>query len=175
MVKLQPSKLAMRVRFPLPAPILLAFLLMIRHCLILAFLSLACGVGLAQDDSPCSEVQRELEAVIKEFPEMAAENVAIHVRRRPECAGALIESAIAASQASDELVASMVRAAVGSAPGKAVAIAESAIATAPSASDEVAQVVQELLGDCDAIAEDVSISIGQNQGRLLMVLEDEQH
>ncbi len=174
MVKLQPSKLAMRVRFPLPAPIADPVILMIRLRFFFVFLSLLVWAGVvgAQNETRCSEAQRELEAVIREYPEKAAENLANHARRRPDCAGSLVESAIAASQASDELVAQMVKAAVGVSPTKAVVIAERAIASAPSASDEVAIVVQEILGDCDSIAEDVTISIGRNQDRLLVVLED---
>ena len=69
-------------------------------------------------------------------------------------------------------MAKLVSAAVQDASGQAVAIAESAISVSPSASDEIAEVVQKVLGDCDSIAEDVSISIDRNRKRMLVILED---
>ncbi|MFT5189292.1 MAG: hypothetical protein ACI9DF_004423 [Verrucomicrobiales bacterium] len=130
------------------------------------------AIALAQSDGQCASAQRALESVVREHPERVVETLTSAVRGNRGCAGQLIESAIKASEASDELVAKLVTAAVRSAPDKAVVIAESAIAAAPSASDEVADVVQTVLGDCRSIAEDVSISIGRNKERLLLVLED---
>ena len=129
-------------------------------------------LAVAQSDGQCASAQRALESVIREHPERAVESLSSALRGNPGCAGQLVESAVKASEASDELVAKLVTAAVRSAPDKAVVIAESAIAVAPSASDEVADVVQTVLGDCHSIAEDVSISIGRNKERLLIVLED---
>ncbi len=123
-------------------------------------------------DDRCAAAQRTLEFAIKEHPENAVSGLTAAIKSNQSCAGPLVESAVRASEASDELVAKLVAAAVRAAPDRAVVIAESAIAVAPSASDEVAQVVQTVLGDCSSIAEDVANSIGRDKGRLLVVLED---
>lgn len=143
---------------------------------LLSLLVLSCGIAFAQSQDQtgdnCAAARRSLEAIIKEFPEQAVETLVSHVRADTACAGPLVESAIVVSEASDELVAELVTAAVRAAPEKAVIIAESAIAAAPSASDEVADVIQTVLGDCQSIAEDVTISIARNRDRLLVILED---
>ena len=139
---------------------------------VIGLLGLLSGLVGAQTENRCAAAQRALEVVIKEYPDKAVETLISHVRGNADCAGPLVSSAIAASQADDEMVAELVTAAVRAAPEKAVAIAESAILAAPTASDEVAEVVQVILGDCQSIGEDVAISIGRNRERLLIVIED---
>lgn len=140
--------------------------------IVVGLFGLTAHVALAQSNLNCAAAQRTLEQTIREYPEKAVAALTATLRGNLACAGPLTESAITASDASDELVAKLVSAAVRAAPDKAVIIAESAIAAAPSASDEVADVVQTVLGDCSSIAEDVTISIGKNKGRLLVILED---
>lgn len=140
--------------------------------LVVGLLSLTAHYALAQSGLACTAAQQSLEQTIREYPEKAVATLTSALRGNLTCAGPLIESAITASDASDELVARLVAAAVRAAPDKAVVIAESAIAASPSASDEVADVVQTVLGDCSSIAEDVSISIERHRGRLIVILED---
>ena len=140
--------------------------------IVVGLLGLTAHFASAQSGLACAAAQRTLEQTIREYPEKAVATLTTALRGNLACAGPLTESAISASDASDELVAKLVAAAVRAAPDKAVVIAESAIAASPSASDEVADVVQTVLGDCSSIAEDVSIAISRNKGRLIVVLED---
>ncbi|NCF84281.1 MAG: hypothetical protein GWQ08_01950 [Verrucomicrobiaceae bacterium] len=140
--------------------------------IVIGLLVLTAHFASAQSGLDCAAAQRTLEQTIREYPEKAVVTLTEALRGNLSCAGLLTESAITASDASDELVAKLVAAALRAAPGKAVVIAESAIAASPSASDEVADVVQTVLGDCGSIAEDVSIAISRDKGRLIVVLED---
>lgn len=170
MVKLQPSKLAMRVRFPLPARHFQTNMNYRKFASNLTFLTLV--IGHASFAADCAALQKELEKAVRAHPQTVTDAVETAVRAKPSCASALVTAAITASEANSELVSRIVSAAVKAAPNEAVTIAESAISASPTSSDSVATVVQEVLGDCDSIGQDIAQNSAKSPERLLFIVED---
>lgn len=178
MVKLQPSKLAMRVRFPLPAPRKTIFsnhmfprslALLPRAFLFTALFSLN---GQAQTDALCEDAQQQLSAEIRSNPQAAVSLLGRAIQSAESCAPRLLATAIAASGADGPTVGMLLTEAIQRVPAEVVAIADSAIGAAPSASDVIAEVVQQMMGDCDAIAEEARENLSRAPEKAIMSLED---
>ena len=150
MVKFQPSKLAMRVRFPLPAPPGVPQLTLNRPLLIItALLSAVCRCPAdpareAADPRPVLEILR---AEIRQRPSrvlMAVED-ALTMNERAACE--IMKVAITSTHADVRLVGEIVFTALKHTPGMAASIVECAMNSAPDAVVEIKAAMHRALGE----------------------------
>lgn len=127
MVKLQPSKLATRVRFPLPAPSV-PFVSSMKTVPIILFL--LGGLHFASAQS-CRVDVITLKARISAQPEDVLPKLRDAIVLNPACLGELVEAAIAASDPSPDTLGQIIQLAVSEYPDHAAMIAESAVLAAP--------------------------------------------
>ena len=141
MVKFQPSKLAMRVRFPLPAPCLqwsvASFLITI----------MAAAPIRAAESAPCEPVVKKMRAAIAARPARLLLAVEDALAAGESCAGSIVAAAIEATRADERLLGDIVFTAVSAAPSMTAAIVEAAIGAAPASSATIKAAMEKALGD----------------------------
>lgn len=156
MVKFQPSKLAMRVRFPLPAPSRgmppRQLILPMKHfsCLVLMlqFSGFAPAfAGPAAKKSDCGPVIKALRSEIAARPSRVLIAVEDALTMNEQCACEIIKASIEATRADAKLVGQIVFTALQSAPGMSATIVECAVEAAPYAAEEIRSAMQQALGD----------------------------
>ena len=149
MVKLQPSKLIMRVRFPLPAyfdsdkqETIKPYITMkktLQYALMSAVFALAPAAF--ADSADCIKVSAAVKKAVEASPSNILEIVAKQVAANESCACEVVKAAIISSDADKNLVASIVDTAILEAPEMKAIIAQCAIAIAPDAVANVQKVM----------------------------------
>ena len=123
MVKRYPSKLDMRVRFPLPAPVKAskensAKKYVMKSTVKYLFLTSALGIVSLQAQSDCSNAASAVQAQVSEDKSEVLNVVAAQVEASPNCACEIVKTAISASEADNATVGAIVEAAANAAPEK---------------------------------------------------------
>jgi hypothetical protein len=154
MVKFQPSKLAMRVRFPLPAPSGCRPSTHMNRLLIPAAL-LAIG-NMAWADPAGAEtggglpVIQTMRAEISARPSRVLIVVEDALTMHEQAACEIVKEAITSTRADARLVGEIVYTALKHAPAMSATIVECAMATAPQAAKEIEQAMERVLGKVKA-------------------------
>ena len=162
MVKLQPSKLIMRVRFPLPAypeglPInyIISQLksdsnnpiqertkkVKINIKTICTAVILALSISVQADNASAEKIAETVKKSVSAQPKKVIEIVSSQVAQNDSSACEIVKAAIVASNADKDLVAEIVQAATEAAPDKIRIIGQCAVAVAPDAIAEVQTVI----------------------------------
>lgn len=149
-VKRYPSKLDMRVRFPLPAPSNSEYaavqpITIMKKTIFLASLCASLGLGSASaEDKDCGNVTLSVKAAVAAEQSKVLEIVTNEVSSSPACSCEVVKAAIESSGADVKTVAAIVEAAITAAPDQMRLIAQCAIAVAPDALAEVQAVLARL-------------------------------
>jgi hypothetical protein len=148
-VKRYPSKLDMRVRFPLPAPKISKLLFPTRTHMkkTLTFALLSAALGLVQANAApvdCVALTASVQNAVKNDQSKVLEIVSKEVAAAPSCACEVVKSAIEASAAEAKAVAAIVEAAAIAAPEQMRLVSQCAVAVAPDALGEVQAVLAKL-------------------------------
>ena len=150
MVKFQPSKLAMWVRFPLPAPdtrtvnnrkaVKMKALFCAHPVGALVFLGFASMAPLATAGAPstCDDISKDVREAVSKDPSKVLMIVEDALVINESCACEIIKAAITASNADAATVKQIVQTGLAVAPKMAAVIAECANAVAPGSGDAVA-------------------------------------
>ena len=146
MVKRQPSKLATRVRFPLPAPgtrkktpeLLMSPILKLRIARAMSLCAILASTGGALADSKpqCDTIAKDVQASITKEPTKVLMIVEDALVINESCACEIVKTAIAASHANAAMVKQIVQTALAVAPKMAPIIMECSGSTAVEASTE---------------------------------------
>ncbi len=156
MVKFQFSKLATRVRSPLPA--LFEKPPKTTHDMksntLISTLTVALLSGLvpataANTKTKCTEVVAHLESEIAKEPARVLLSVEDALNANDTCSCAIIKAAIATSHADSKLVGEIVSTAINTIPTSASTIGECALAAAPDAAADIKTAMQTVLGQGD--------------------------
>ena len=161
-VKRYPSKLDMRVRFPLPAPLTLPkkhrSLNSMKTIIKSLILSAAFGTVTAYAEET-NEISKECEKIAQLVKQQVAsdksavlEIVDTEVSKNPKCASLIVVSAIQASNATNSQVGQIVQAAGTAAPGQLNSIVAAAIGAAPGASSAINAAAQNVPGANGAVS-----------------------
>jgi hypothetical protein len=146
-VKRYPSKLDMRVRFPLPAPsqspTSQTSFIMKKNISFILF-SAALGLLTANGATDTSAVTNSVKTAVSADKSKVVEIVTKQVSETPNCACEIVKSAIDASNANAATVGLIVEAAISAAPDQMGLITKCALAAAPDASSAVYATVAKL-------------------------------
>lgn len=162
MVKLQPSKLIMRVRFPLPAPfadcINRSNIKIMKKTIKLALAATAVVASsvFAED---CQKLSSDVTLEVTKSPEDVLSLVSKYVAANEGCGCEVVKAAIVVTEADKALVAQIVEAAISQAPKEMNTIATCAIAVAPDAHKEIQAVYA-----ASATAQGSSYSVSEKGG-----------
>ncbi len=137
MVKFQPSKLAMWVRFPLPAPNtkpvieksrIMKAIIRSRSTRVLVFSSLLLIASIAQGAEPsaCAEIANDVRSAVEKDPAKVLMVVEDALVINEACACEIVKAAITASKADPALVQQIVQTAIAVAPKMSAIITECA-------------------------------------------------
>ncbi len=146
-VKRYPSKLDMRVRFPLPAPIKFSdpqTLIIMKKTLGFLLTGVVCGTLSAGAAVDCIARSVSVKNSVAAEQSKVVEIVSDEVTATPSCACEIVKVAIEASNADAEIVAAIVEAAAIAAPDQMRLVAQCAVAVAPDALGEVQAVLAKL-------------------------------
>src|SRR5262245_24606565 len=152
MVKFQPSKLAMRVRFPLPAPSVEPLNSSMNRLPIVGLLVLILGLRSyasppATGEKGDKEVLAILRADIAEKPSRVLIAVEDALTMNEQAACEIVKSAIEATKADARLVGEIVYTALKNAPGMAASISQCALNVRPEAVDQVKDAMKRAFGE----------------------------
>ena len=152
-VKRYPSKLDMRVRFPLPAPVKFA-----RHypsfkmkkIIFSAIITASFGVLPSSAAVDCINLSLSVKNAVSAEPSKVLEVVSAQVGAAPDCACEVVKSAIETTKANTKTVAAIVEAAATAAPEQMRLVSQCAVAVSPESLAAVQAVIAKLdpnLGD----------------------------
>jgi hypothetical protein len=136
-VKRYPSKLDMRVRFPLPAPIFISNQPPTHMKKTTQFALIGAALGLLSNGAyaaiDCQKLSSSIKDAVSASQSSVLEIVQVEVAANPGCACEVVKAAIEASNADAATVASIVEVAATAAPEQMRLISQCAVAVAPDA------------------------------------------
>ena len=146
-VKRYPSKLDMRVRFPLPAPSKFQSptqSLIMKKTVFSVLFTASLGIMPSMAAVDCTDLSLSVKNTVTSDPAKVLELVSREVEASPSCACEIVKAAIEGSKASTETVAAIVEAAATAAPDQMRLVSQCAVAVAPDALAAVQAVVAKL-------------------------------
>lgn len=148
-VKRYPSKLDMRVRFPLPAPFNFyptdqQTKHPMKKYINSILITTALGVFGVNAEVDCIALSQSVTLEVTADSSKVLEIVSKEVAAAPSCSCEIVKAAIKASEAESKTVAAIVEAAISAAPDQMRLISQCAIATAPDAIGDVQAVLAKL-------------------------------
>jgi hypothetical protein len=145
-VKRYPSKLDMRVRFPLPAPFtnvpkFANLVPNMKQSIFFGVFSALLALISASAEVDCLKLSLTIKAQVAAEQSKVLEIVSTEVSATPACACEIVKAAIEASAAKPETVAAIVEAAITAAPDQMRLVSQCAVAVAPDSLAKVQAVL----------------------------------